>query len=141
MEIIEALESILVIANDGNKNVDKDIAICVLIYADISYAFDAGLLFFESTFLTKLDITDKARVNANEFLMNNWKRLPYNGRNMKDERYKDARDKLAKYNKKLNGKRRSSKRNSSKALKIKQEDLNVNNNDDEKEKVENTKGE
>ena len=132
MDIINALEGNLIIANDGNKNIDRDIAICILSYADISYAFDAGLLFFESTFLTKLDIDDQARVDANEWLMNNWKKLPYNGRNIKDERYKDARDKLAKYNKKLNAKKRSSK--------SKEDDLDINdnndNNDDEKEEVE-----
>ena len=54
-EIIGAIESSLVRANGGNVHVDRKIAVVVLSYADLAYAFDAGLLFFESTFLGKLD--------------------------------------------------------------------------------------
>ena len=109
MQIIEAIESNLVLANDGNTNVDKDIAVVILSYADISYAFDAGLLFFESTFLNRAGFEGK--VAANEWLLNNWKRLPFNGENMSDLRYKNARNKLMYFA------RRKKKRESMKNLK------------------------
>eukprot|EP01084_Bolivina_argentea_P011592 21664_1 len=126
LEIIYALNSNLIIANNGDKNVDKLIPIVILSYADISYAFDAGLLFFESTFLQKLDLVD--RIPANEWLLNNWKKLPYNGANMSDDRYRNARDKLIKFNKKVN-KKSNSKKSAKKLL------INVNKDgkvDDEK---------
>eukprot|EP01083_Nonionella_stella_P039143 106461_1 len=102
MDVIAALEANLVIANGGDTNVDNDIAQEILSYADISYAFDAGLLFFESTFLNKLDVID--RKEANEWLLNNWKRLPYGGKNMSDLRYKNARRKLVKLKQKIKSK-------------------------------------
>eukprot|EP01083_Nonionella_stella_P168289 567746_1 len=107
MEIIDALEMNLVIANRGDSNIDQDIAVEILSYADISYAFDAGLLFFESTFLNKLDVMD--RKEANEWLLNNWKRLPYGGKNMSDMRYKNARQKLVKLSGKIKNKNKKKK--------------------------------
>mmetsp|Transcript_56184 Transcript_56184/g.93628 ORF Transcript_56184/g.93628 Transcript_56184/m.93628 type:complete len:526 (+) Transcript_56184:26-1603(+) len=93
--IIDAIEQNLMIANEGNANVFHDIAVTVLSYADIAFAFDAGLLFFESTFLNKLDV--KERIAAHEWLYNNWRRLPSNGQFMSDTRYRGARNKLFKF--------------------------------------------
>ena len=70
-QILEVIERGLVAANEGNRNVDKDIAVVVLSFADICSGFDTGLLFFESTFLSKLDSKDRAE--CNEWLWGNWK--------------------------------------------------------------------
>ena len=95
-KMLDAIEKSLVIANEGNRHIDKEIAVVILGFADICYGFGTGLLFFESTFLTKLDLKD--RMECNDWLLSNWKKLPYNGRDISDERYQSARSRLAMYN-------------------------------------------